>query len=142
MGGADGHGLFTDLRGRRFACYPSRRRKRLLPTIFSKIIDREIPADIVYEDDVCIAFRDVSPQAPVHILLIPKREIASLNDLKADDAGVMGHLMVKVPEIASKAGISEEGYRIVVNTGENAGQSVFHIHIHILGGRKMEWPPG
>lgn len=123
-------------------CYAVNREKRKLPTIFSKIIDREIPADIVYEDDMCIAFKDVSPQAPEHILLIPKREIASLNDLKIGDEGLMGHLMIKVPEIALKAGISNNGYRIVVNTGENAGQSVFHIHIHILGGRKMTWPPG
>ncbi len=114
-----------------------------MPTIFSQIIDREIPADIVYEDDICIAFKDVSPQAPVHVLLIPKTEIASLNDLKAGQhEGVMGHLMVKVPEIASKAGISDDGYRIVANTGKNGGQTVFHIHIHILGGRELEWPPG
>lgn len=113
-----------------------------MPTIFSQIVNREIPAEIVYEDDVCLAFKDVNPQAPIHILLIPKKEIASLNDLKSGDEGVMGHLMLKVPEIASKAGISGEGYRIVANTGKNAGQSVFHIHIHILGGRKLEWPPG
>ncbi len=113
-----------------------------MTTIFSKIIDREIPAEIVYEDDMCLAFKDISPQAPTHILLIPKKEIPSLNDLKSEDGGIMGHLMLKVPEIASKAGISEDGYRIVVNTGENSGQSVFHIHIHILGGRKLEWPPG
>ncbi len=111
-------------------------------TIFSKIINREIPANIFYEDDICIAFKDVSPQAPVHILLIPKKEISSLNDLQLEDKGLMGHLMLKVPEIAAKAGISDDGYRIVANTGKNGGQSVFHIHIHILGGRKLNWPPG
>ncbi len=106
-------------------------------------MNREVPAEIVYEDDICIAFKDVSPQAPVHALLIPKKEIASLNDLKSgEDEGIMGHLMLKVPKIARKLGIADAGYRIVANTGENAGQSVFHIHFHILGGRKMEWPPG
>ena len=113
-----------------------------MPTIFSQIINREIPAEVVYEDDLCIAFKDVNPQAPVHILLIPKKEIASLSDLKPEDEALMGHLMLKAPEIASKAGISDDGYRVVLNTGENAGQSVFHIHFHILGGRKLEWPPG
>jgi len=113
-----------------------------MSTVFSKIISREIPAEIVYEDDICIAFKDTSPQAPVHALLIPKKEISSLNDLKPEDKDIMGHMMMKTPEIARKMGVSDGGYRIVANTGKNAGQSVFHIHIHILGGRKLEWPPG
>ena len=111
-------------------------------TIFQKIISREIPAQIVYEDELCLAFRDINPQAPVHILLIPKREIPFLNDLTAVDESLVGHLLVKVPEIAKKEGIAESGYRIVINNGEAAGQTVFHIHIHILGGRDLKWPPG
>lgn len=113
-----------------------------MSTIFQKIIDREIPADIVYEDDLCIAFKDVNPKAPVHVLLIPKREIPRMSDVVESDKEVLGHLMVKAPEIAKDLGIQESGYRLVVNTNDDAGQSVFHIHIHILGGRKMNWPPG
>lgn len=111
-------------------------------TIFKKIIDRQIPADIVYEDEHCLAFRDIKPEAPVHILVIPKQEIASLAQLKDSDAAVMGHLMVAASKIAREQGIEKDGYRVVINTGENAGQTVFHIHAHILGGRKMSWPPG
>lgn len=111
-------------------------------TIFKKIIDREIPAKIVYEDDLCLAFRDVNPQAPTHILLIPKKEIPTLNELKRDDQALLGHLMLKVPEIAAQEGISEDGYRLVVNTQPGAGQTVYHIHLHILGGRPFHWPPG
>ena len=110
-------------------------------TIFTKIIEREIPADIVHEDDLCLAFHDVSPQAPTHVLLIPKKPIVSLDDLSDDDAAVAGHLMMMVPQIAAKLGL-EQGYRTVVNTGEHGGQSVFHLHIHILGGRALTWPPG
>ena len=111
-------------------------------TIFTKIINREIPAQIVYEDDLCLAFRDVHPQAPTHILLIPKKEIASMNDIRDSDAEVMGRLMTTVPKIAAQEGLTKTGYRVVVNTGENAGQSVHHIHLHILGGRSLAWPPG
>lgn len=113
-----------------------------MSTIFTQIINREIPADIVYEDQFCLAFRDVNPQAPVHILLIPKKEIVSMATVEAEDQAVLGHLMVKASEIASMLGLSENGYRLVVNTNEDAGQSVFHLHIHILGGRKLTWPPG
>lgn len=113
-----------------------------MSTIFKQIIDREIPADIVYEDDTCLAFRDVNPQAPVHVLLIPKEEIATMNDVKPDHQDILGHLLVKAPEVAKKMGIEKDGYRLVLNTNEDAGQSVFHIHFHILGGRKMTWPPG
>lgn len=113
-----------------------------MSTLFKQIIDREIPADIVYEDDLCLAFRDINPQAPVHVLLIPKKEIVSMATVGEEDGKIMGHLMVKASEIASDLGLSENGYRLVVNTNEDAGQSVFHLHIHILGGRKLTWPPG
>ena len=109
-------------------------------TIFTKIINKEIPADIVYEDEHCLAFKDIKPQAPVHILVIPKKEIVSSQEIKKEDQNLMGHLMVKIPEIATKLNLST--YRLVVNTGEDAGQTVSHIHIHILGGRKLSWPPG
>ncbi|MCY4378268.1 MAG: histidine triad nucleotide-binding protein [Candidatus Dadabacteria bacterium] len=113
-----------------------------MSTIFTQIINREIPADIVYEDEVCLAFKDINPQAPVHVLLIPKKEIVSMATVEAEDQTVLGHLMVKASEIASMLGLSEGGYRLVVNTNEDAGQSVFHLHVHILGGRKLTWPPG
>ena len=111
-------------------------------TIFNKIMSKEIPAQIVYEDELCLAFRDINPQAPVHVLLIPKKEIPTLNDLQTADAQLMGHLLLKVPEIATKLGIADDGYRIVMNTNANGGQTVHHIHIHILGGRELTWPPG
>lgn len=112
-------------------------------TIFKKIIDKEIPADIVFEDDICLAFRDVNPQAPAHILIIPKKEIRSMADIdKSTDKEILGHLMVKASEIAQKEGFSDDGYRLVVNTNGNGGQTVFHLHIHILGGRPLLWPPG
>jgi len=110
-------------------------------TIFMKIIQREIPADIVYEDDQCLAFRDVNPQAPVHVLLIPKKPVVSLDDLTAEDAALCGHLMQTVPKVAAQLGLSG-GYRTVINTGTHGGQSVFHLHVHILGGRPLAWPPG
>ena len=109
-------------------------------TVFTKIINKEIPADIVYEDELCLAFKDINPQAPVHILLIPKKEIPSSQEIQNEDQNLMGHLMVKIPEIAKKLNLLT--YRLVVNTGESAGQTVPHIHIHILGGRKLSWPPG
>ena len=110
-------------------------------TVFQKIINREIPADIVYEDDVCLAFRDLTPQAPVHVLLIPKKPIVSLRQLAQDDAELCGHLLLTVPKVADILGL-DGGYRTVVNTGADGGQSVYHLHIHILGGRPMAWPPG
>jgi len=111
-----------------------------MPSIFTKIINKEIPADIVYEDEQCLAFKDINPQAPIHILLIPKEEISSVQEVKLEDRELMGHLITKIPEITKKLNLS--AYRLVVNTGENAGQTVFHLHIHILGGRKLTWPPG
>lgn len=110
-------------------------------TIFAKIIDREIPAAIVYEDDRCLAFQDINPQAPVHILLIPKKPIAKLVDSKEEDRDLLGHLMLKAAAIARDLGVGD-AFRLVVNNGAEAGQEVFHLHLHILGGRSFNWPPG
>ncbi|TWT64644.1 histidine triad nucleotide-binding protein [Allorhodopirellula solitaria] len=112
-----------------------------MSSIFSKIIAREIPADIVYEDDDCLAFRDISPKAPVHVLVIPKREIVSLADLTVEDEAVMGRCVVAASQIAAAEGLGG-GYRLIVNCGEDGGQEVPHLHFHLLGGRKMSWPPG
>jgi histidine triad (HIT) family protein len=111
-------------------------------TVFKRIIDREIPADIVYEDDDCLAFRDVSPQAPTHVLVIPKKEIASIDALADDDAALVGRLWVVIRNLARSLGVDQGGYRVVVNTGADGGQSVDHLHFHLLGGRPMAWPPG
>jgi histidine triad (HIT) family protein len=112
-----------------------------LSTLFSKIIRRELPADIVYEDDLCLAFRDINPQAPTHVLLIPKKAIARLADAAAEDQALLGHLLLAANTVARQLGI-ENAYRLVVNNGAGAGQSVFHLHLHILAGRPMRWPPG
>ncbi len=112
-----------------------------MPTIFTKIINREIPADIVYEDDLALAFRDINAQAPTHVLVIPKEEIASLNDLTDDNAHVMGHLFSVVRQVAAQLELTN-GYRTVINCGADGGQTVDHIHIHLLGGRPLSWPPG
>ena len=111
-------------------------------TLFEKIIEGEIPADIVYEDDICLAFRDINPVAPVHILLIPKKPIPGLAKAEGKDHPTLGHLLVKASEIARKEGLEEGGYRVVINNGEGAGQTVFHLHLHLLGGRAFTWPPG
>ena len=116
-------------------------RKGLNVTIFTKIINREIPADIVYEDDLCLAFHDVSPQAPVHVLLIPKKPVESLDGFEQEDTALAGHLLSQVPKIAAQLDLAD-GYRTVINTGKDGGQTVFHLHIHILGGRSLTWPPG
>ncbi len=110
-------------------------------TIFSKIIRREIPADIVYEDNLAIAFRDVNPQAPTHILVIPKEPIPRLSDADSPNHALMGHLLLTAKRVAEQVGL-ENGYRVVINTGPDGGQSVEHLHLHILGGRQMQWPPG
>ncbi len=110
-------------------------------TIFSKIIRREIPADIVYEDDLCLAFRDVNPQAPIHILVIPKQAIEKLADAKTNDQEMLGHLMLKAGDIARQEGVGD-AFRLVVNNGAAVGQTVFHLHLHILAGRDFNWPPG
>lgn len=113
-----------------------------LATIFTKIINKEIPADIVYEDDLCLSFKDISPQAPVHILLIPKKQIATMQEVVDDDSTLIGHIMVQIPKIAKKLELDELGYRVVINCKEYGGQEVNHLHIHILGARQMKWPPG
>ena len=108
-----------------------------MSTIFSKIIAKEVPADIVYEDDLVLAFRDIAPQAPVHILIIPKKEIPTANDVEAADEAVLGRLFTIAARIASDEGIARDGYRLIVNCNEDGGQEVFHLHMHILGGRSL-----
>ncbi|MBB5319678.1 histidine triad nucleotide-binding protein [Marinobacter oulmenensis] len=110
-------------------------------TIFTKIINREIPADIVHEDDLSLAFRDINPQAPVHLLIIPKKPIATINDITEGDRELVGHLHWVAAKLASDMGFAEDGYRVVMNCGENAGQTVFHIHLHLLAGKPLGWPP-
>jgi histidine triad (HIT) family protein len=110
-------------------------------TIFSKIIRREIPADIVYEDDLVLAFRDIAPQAPVHILVIPKLPLPQLADAESQHHALMGHLLLTVKRVAVQEKL-DNGYRVVINTGEDGGQTVSHLHLHLLGGRTMQWPPG
>lgn len=110
-------------------------------TLFSKIIRREIPADIVYEDDLALAFRDINPQAPVHILVIPKKPIPKLADAIPEDGALLGHLLLTVQRLAVQEGLTQ-GYRTVINTGEDGGQTVYHLHVHLLGGRALAWPPG
>ncbi len=108
-----------------------------MSTIFSKIIAKEIPADIVYEDDLVLAFRDIAPQAPIHVLVIPKKEIATLNDVSAQDEVMLGRLFVVAAKIAAEQGIAENGYRLIVNCNEDGGQEVFHLHLHLLGGHGL-----
>ncbi|MBI4750345.1 MAG: histidine triad nucleotide-binding protein [Acidobacteria bacterium] len=110
--------------------------------IFLKIARREIPADIVFEDDQCVAFRDINPQAPVHILVIPRKPLESISEATGEDTQLLGHLLRVAAQIAQTTGIAETGYRVVVNTGRNAGQTVFQLHVHVLGGRDLGWPPG
>ncbi|MSR56208.1 MAG: histidine triad nucleotide-binding protein [Planctomycetaceae bacterium] len=110
-------------------------------TIFKRIIDKEIPARIVFEDDRCLAFHDVNPQAPTHVLVIPRKEIPSLADAADDDSALLGHLLTTARQVAQTLGLAN-GYRIVVNCGPDGGQSVDHLHVHLLGGRALAWPPG
>ena len=111
--------------------------------IFCKIGAKEVKSDLVYEDDAVAAFRDLSPQAPEHILVIPKKHIKSINELSSEDAGLMGHIFAEVlPKIARELNVDKDGFRVVINTGDDAQQTVKHLHIHLLGGRKMTWPPG
>ena len=111
-------------------------------TLFERIIAREIPADIVYETEDVLAFKDVNPQAPVHILVIPKKVIPKLSDANADDEQLLGKLLSALRQIAKDLGLNDDGYRVVINNGENAGQTVFHLHLHLLAGRGFSWPPG
>lgn len=110
-------------------------------TLFQKIIDREIPADIVYEDEWCVAFRDISPQAPTHLLVVPRKPIVNVDGLSEEDAAIVGRLFLAIQKIAGKLGL-ESGYRVVTNNGPDAGQEVMHLHFHMLGGRGFGWPPG
>ena len=111
-------------------------------TLFEKIIAREIPADVVYEDDLVLAFRDLKPQAPVHVLIVPKKPIPRLADANPQDHKVLGHLLLKAAELANKLGLKDTGFRLVINNGPDAGESAPHLHCHILGGRALSWPPG
>lgn len=114
----------------------------MMSTIFTKIINKEIPANIVYEDNEVLAFRDISPQAPEHILVIPKKEIPTVNDIEEADAALVGKLFLTAKKIAKELGFDEKGYRLVMNCNEDGGQTVNHIHMHILAGRQLSWPPG
>ncbi len=110
--------------------------------LFCKIVAGEIPAELLYEDEYVAAFKDINPQAPMHHLIIPKKHISTINDLSTDDEALVGKMYLAGKALAQQEGIADSGYRAVMNCGESAGQTVFHIHLHVLGGRKMEWPPG
>lgn len=111
-------------------------------TIFGKIARGEMKADVVYENEHVVAFRDINPQAPTHVLVIPRKAIATINDIEPDDRALVGELFLAAKEVARLEGLEQSGYRVVMNCGEGAGQSVFHIHLHVLGGRALQWPPG
>ena len=111
-------------------------------SIFEKILDNEIKANVIYEDELVIAIEDINPVAPIHILVIPKKKIATINDIDHEDGALIGHIIVTAKNIAKDLGINQNGYRLVFNTNDDGGQSVYHIHLHLLGGRKMTWPPG
>lgn len=110
--------------------------------LFCRVIAGKIPADIVYKDEQCLAFRDINPQAPVHLLVIPREHLKSLNEVAEKDEELLGHLLLVAGRTAREQGIAESGYRTVINSGGDAGQSVFHLHLHVLGGRSLNWPPG
>ena len=111
-------------------------------TLFEKIVAREIPATIVYEDDRVLAIRDIAPQAPTHVLIFPKKAVPRISEAGAQEAPLLSHLLLKAAEVANKLGLTKDGYRLVINNGPNGGESVPHLHVHILGGRHMQWPPG
>jgi len=111
-------------------------------TLFEKIATRQIPADIIYEDDLVLAFRDIQPQAPVHVLIVPKQPIPRVAEATSQDQALLGHLLLKAAEVAAQIGLKEGGYRLVINNGRHGGESVPHLHCHVLGGRQMTWPPG
>lgn len=111
-------------------------------TLFQKICDKEIPATIVHEDDRCVAFRDISPQAPIHILVVPRKAIVRVGLAEMEDEAVLGHLLLTAAKVARAEGIAESGYRLIINNGHDGGEAVPHLHVHLLGGRPMEWPPG
>jgi histidine triad (HIT) family protein len=110
--------------------------------LFCRIIAGQIPAAKVYEDELCLGFSDINPQAPTHALFVPKRHLATINDATAEDRELLGHLMISAAKVAREKGFSETGYRLVLNTNKDAGQTVFHVHLHLLGGRQLTWPPG
>ena len=120
----------------------SNKRETMSKTVFQKIADGELPAQIVYQDEWVVAFRDINPQAPTHVLIVPRKPIRNLASVTSEDAPLLGHLMVKAAELARQLGLAESGWRMVFNSGPNAGEAVPHLHGHILGGRKMGWPPG
>jgi histidine triad (HIT) family protein len=111
-------------------------------TLFEKIIAREVPAVIIYEDDLVVAFRDIKPQAPTHVLIVPRKPITRIAEATPEDQRVLGHLLLKAAEVADKLGLTQSGFRLVFNNGPDAGEAVPHLHCHILGGRPMSWPPG
>jgi histidine triad (HIT) family protein len=113
-----------------------------MKTLFEKIIAREIPAQIVYEDDRVLAFRDINPQAPTHALIVPKKPLARVAEARAEDGELLGYLLLKAAEVAEKLGLGKNGFRLVINNGADGGETVPHLHVHILGGRYMKWPPG
>ncbi|MBI5324128.1 MAG: histidine triad nucleotide-binding protein [Ignavibacteriae bacterium] len=111
-------------------------------SIFTKINKREIPSNIIYEDDLVFAFEDINPVSPIHYLIVPKKQIPTMNDVQEDDKNLLGHILITAGKIAKEKGIAEDGYRLVINCNKGAGQTVFHIHCHLLGGRLFNWPPG
>ena len=111
-------------------------------SLFEKIVDRELPADIVYEDDLSLAFKDINPQAPVHVLVIPKKRFNRIAEVPENEAALLGSLLINVQKVARQLGLEDSGYRIVINNGEDGGETVPHLHIHLLGGRSLQWPPG
>jgi histidine triad (HIT) family protein len=111
-------------------------------TLFEKIRDGEIPADIVHRDDLCLAFRDISPQAPLHILVVPCKPVARVGEAGAEEKTLLGHLLLTAAEVARREGVADSGYRLVINNGRDGGEAVPHLHVHLLGGRKLDWPPG
>jgi histidine triad (HIT) family protein len=113
-----------------------------MKTLFEKIVAREIPAQVVYEDDLVLAFRDINPQAPTHVLIVPKKAVPRIGEAKAADQQLLGHLLLKAAEVADRLGLTPNGYRLVINNGADGGETVAHLHVHILGGRHMAWPPG
>jgi histidine triad (HIT) family protein len=111
-------------------------------TVFEKIIAREIPADIIYEDDLVVAFHDIKPQAPIHVLIVPRKPIPRIAEATPEDHRLLGHLLIKAAEVAARLGLKQNGYRLVINNGPDGGESVPHLHCHLFGGRPMRWPPG
>jgi histidine triad (HIT) family protein len=113
-----------------------------LMTLFEKIVARQIPAEVVFEDDQVLAFRDIKPQAPVHVLVVPKKAIPRIGEAGADDQSLLGHLLLSAAEVARRLGLDRTGFRLVINNGSDGGESVPHLHVHVLGGRALAWPPG